>query len=285
MTTGSATAASWPEVKVVLTERPDGGPRRPLAAACLLGGQTVFIPAEVPCGECGPCRRALVSFCTTRVAWLGTNLQANQPITERFAYPFDPALVSERQAPWAVLLLPWLEAMGRAGLGAGDLSFWLGGSPLILLGAYLASARGSRAIVSGPASLGQAVNMLAALNTEAGPQFTPLYALDDEALQAQSSAASGFLERQIFAQSDDPVLWSAAGNLLAPGATLVVFGPLPPLAGLPADARIFTLGTHANPDFSAEALAALTRHPVLLQVCARLLAAGAFEIVPPDASA
>lgn len=275
-------AATLPTVKHVLRERNGDGGWTPIAAICELSGETVFVPADFPCGECGACRRALVSSCVARVRWLGDDLIPRFPIGNRFAYGFDPSIVPERLALWAAVIIPWLEAMGRTGLGPSDVSFWLGESPLVLLGACLANARGSQVIVSGPNDVGETMAALFSGEGDANPTFTPLHSLDEKALAARNKAASGFIERQIFTQGEDSTLWSAAGSLLGPGCTLVVFGPLPALAGLPADARIFTLGIHANPDFVPEALGALNRDPTLNRICLGLVAAGAFDLVPHE---
>jgi|GEM_PF-6471271 len=277
-----SSATSMPVVKHVLRARGGDGGWSPVAAVCELAGQTVFVPAEFPCGECGACRRSFVSSCVARVRWLGDDLFPKIPIGNRFAYGFDPAVIPERHALWAAIVIPWLEAMGRTGLGPGDVSFWLGESPLVLLGACLANSRGSQVIVSGPSDLGETMAALFIGEEGSIPTFTPLHLLDEKALAAQNKAASGFIERQIFTQGEDSMLWSAAGTLLGPGCTLVVFGPLPALAGLPADARIFTLGCDANPDFAAEALAALSRDSTLNRICLGLVAAGAFDISPNE---
>ena len=278
-------AVSLPRVQFVLRERGDDGVRTPLAAVAQLQERTVFIPASLPCGQCGPCRRALMSSCVSRVDWIGLDLQPTRPIPDRFAYAFDTHALPARQAVWATLLLPWLEAMGRAGLGAGDLSFWLGDNHTVLLGAFLATARGSRAMVSGPAWVAEALAGLGALPYDVRPTFVPVDQLDDQALAAQTNAPNGFIERHIYTTGDDSVLWSAAGALLRPGTTLVAFGGLPALAGLPADARIITLGNHANPDFAPEALAALARDPALATVCAALGASGTYDVWPHEAQA
>jgi hypothetical protein len=277
-----SSSTELPVIKHVLRERSADGGWTPIAAICTLFGQTVFIPAEIPCGECGACRRAIVSSCVAVVRWLSAELVPVTPIGNRFAYAFDASLISERQALWAAIVLPWLEAMGRTGLGPGDVSFWLGESPLVLVGACLANARGSQAIVSGPPILGETMAAFLRDQEDSIPTFTALHNLDEKSLAAQSNAPSGFIERQIFTQGEDPMLWSAAGTLLGPGCTLVVFGALPALAGLPADARIFTIGSLANPDFAPEALAALSRDAMLSRICMGLVAAGAFDIVPSE---
>lgn len=280
-----SSATALPQIHFVLRERGDDGARTPLAAVASLNERTVFIPASLPCGQCGPCRRALVSSCAARVEWLGLDLQPSQPISDRFAYAFDPHLVAPRLAPWAALLLPWLEAMGRAGLGTGDLSFWLGDNHTVLLGAFLATARGSRAVVSGPPWVAEALAQLGTLPYDVRPSFAPVDQLDNLALAAQTNAPSGFIERHIYTAGDDSVLWSAAGALLQPGTTLIAFGGLPALAGLPADARIITLGQHANPDFAPEALAALARDPALTTLCMALGASGTYDVWPQEAQA
>lgn len=279
------TATSLPRIQFVLRERGDDGGRTPLAAVAIMNDRTVFIPASLPCGQCGPCRRALVSSCVARLPWLGLDLQPLLPISDRFAYAFDPHILAPRLAPWAALLLPWLEAMGRAGLGTGDLSFWLGDNHTVLLGAFLATARGSRAVVSGPPWVRDALAGLSDVPHEGRPSFASVDQLDNQALAAQTNAPSGFIERHIYTAGDDSVLWSAAGALLQPGTTLVAFGGLPALAGLPADARIITLGEHANPDFAPEALAALARDPSLATVCAALGASGTYDVWPHEAQA
>lgn len=258
-----------------LRTRGDDGAWTTLATVFEREGQASFILADLPCGECGPCRRALVSSCVNPQRWTAME---NQPPPARYSFGFDTARLPLATAAWAAAVAPLLEAIGRAGLGPGDVSFWLGSSPYAVLGACLAAVRGSKAYLCGHPVLEAALADVVAEDREQGPRFVALGALNEAALDVSRGSPSGFAERHVFVLDADALVWSAATNLLVPGTTLVSLGAAPALAGLPEDARLFTMGTRCNPDFAPEALAALATNALVARACDLLRAAALFEI-------
>ncbi len=281
MSEGARTAVA------TLRHRNEAGDWVAQAVVAIAADQALFIPGSLPCGECGPCRRALISGCVAQRDWLadqslGPNLELPGDLPERFTYAFDPNQLAPRLAVWADLVAPLLEAMGRSGLGPGDISYWIGTSPQTVLAAILAAGRGSKALLVGPDHLNAALTSLAE-GDDASARFVGWNNLDKEAVAMAEASPGGFLERQVFVLGDDALAWSAAVHLLAPGTTLVGFGGLPAIAGLPPDARVFTLGAKYNPDFVPEALAALAQNPTLLRACAHLEQSGVYSVWPDSA--
>lgn len=275
------------EILSVLRRPREDGVSVPAAAVAKAADALLFVPGELPCGECGACRRALVSACS-RVRVLPARLEPGDALPEdvplRFTYRFEPStLLPADQAVWAALVAPLLEGMARAGHGAGDVSLWLGTDPQTLLGACLAAGRGGKVLVAGPSHLRGLLETLPAASDSPRPRFAPWHALDGDALAQLTESPDGLPEAQLYVTSDDVMAWTAAAQLLRGGVTLVSFGPMPALAGLPGDSRVFTTGERYNPDFLPEALAALMQNPDLRAVCELLRVGGAFEVVSATA--
>jgi threonine dehydrogenase-like Zn-dependent dehydrogenase len=113
-------------------------------------GRRVLVGPHHACGECDSCRRGRLASCL-RARRLGDNvdgaLASHVVALRRWVCPLDGALASAAPGPEAVLLArdaPLAYALAtRAGLGAGDVSIWLGDGPIAALGRTIARALGS----------------------------------------------------------------------------------------------------------------------------------------------
>jgi threonine dehydrogenase-like Zn-dependent dehydrogenase len=120
-------------------------------------GRRVLVGPHHACGECDACRRGKLASCT-RARRLGDNvdgaLASHVVAARRWVCPLDGALANAAPGPEAVLLArdaPLAYALAtRAGLGAGDVSLWLGDGPVAALGRAIARSLGS--LVATPAT-------------------------------------------------------------------------------------------------------------------------------------
>jgi hypothetical protein len=228
------------------------------------GPRRVFVPGWLPCGECGRCRRALVSACESGRALLPEPLPRTQTtvdLPDRFVTPIDTppeaARLADAIAARAGVAATLVDATASAGLTPGDIAIWIGGDFFAEAGAAFAAARGCNAYwMPGDDA-----------DRPAAPGVTVLPAkaavVDWLAALASADAAGppGRRARRIFLTESAPALLTAAGVLADPGATIAWLADARARItdiSLPARARLLALGGY-HPDFVVEGLAALRR--------------------------
>lgn len=247
--------------------RPDGTLEAVVGVVVSDGTATtrrVIVPAALPCGECGRCRRALTVACERVRFPFGRDVGATAlgprvEVTERFATALDGTDAQPLSDPAALAAAPVarvLDALGRIGVGPGDLVAWVGEGTLVTAGAALCSHRGARVFVlafNRPATLPESVQ-----------HVTP-----DEApavlAQVEASTPGGFLERKLLVGTSEPALIQSALALVTPGTAASFMAPIDRLTVAPSpswtNARlVFHDGFH--PDFLPEALAAVRKNEV-----------------------
>jgi D-arabinose 1-dehydrogenase-like Zn-dependent alcohol dehydrogenase len=233
-------------------------------------GERLFVPGWLPCGECGRCRRGLVSTCAAgRPLLPGSTLAspaASVDIPDRFLTPVDapPGVgpLGDAEAACAGAVAALVDAVSNAALAPGDVAVWLGeGDALARLGAVLTSARGCPSFLVGHTAK-TAPRGVTLLSGDARAAW------DGQIEAVESDRAQGQRARRLFVTSLRPALLAAAAALAGPGASITCLSaaaplPLPPLE-LPPRARLIHGGGY-HPDFVPEALAALRRGEVSLE--------------------
>jgi threonine dehydrogenase-like Zn-dependent dehydrogenase len=255
------------EVRIthVATPVPGAGQRFPDALGVIEGADAgrVFVPGWLPCGECGRCRRALVTACAHGRPSLPDPAAPPRGLTldlpERFLTPVDVPAEAERLSDFAAVCAGFaatlIDATASAGMTPGDLAIWLGDDFVSAAGSALSAARGCSAFraartgddVSGVTTLSLADNItdwLAALAV------------------AESAGPSGRRARRLFVSGGGTEHLAQACALADPGSTIAVLGAAGAALGsglvLPARCRLLALGGY-HPDLVPEGLAALRR--------------------------
>lgn len=227
-------------------------------------GGRFLVPALLPCGECARCRRALTALCprATRVP-----ADATGPIElpERFITPldgFDPPLTAA-EALAALPLASVLDAAGRIGVGAGDVTVCVGAGALAAAAATSFAARGARSFWLARATSAPVAGVtVLSPDDPADAWRTSLQPID---AGATAHASGGWSERKVFLFASDPASVAAALAVLddGGGALAVVQAPAS-LELRPAELPLARVLVHrgAHPDFLPEALAAIRRGDV-----------------------
>jgi hypothetical protein len=180
---------------------PGSGQRFPDALGLVEGndGRRVFVPGWLPCGECGRCRRALVTACAHGRPAL-PDLPAPKgglvlDLPERFLTPVDVPAEADRLSDVAAVCVGFaatlIDATANAGLTPGDLAIWLGDDLVSKAGSALSVARGCHAFPA--AGMGGNVSGVTTLPLADNPADW-LTAV----ATAESAGASGRRARRIF---------------------------------------------------------------------------------------
>jgi len=195
-------------------------------------GQTVLVPAVLPCGECAFCRAGRSNICPHQ-KMPGNDLHggfaSHLLVPGRFLVSLAEAPPGFPRADLAVVadaVSTAYQAARRAGLGAGDVAMVVGAGGVGGFVAQVARALGARVV-----ALDVRAERLAALR-EQGVDRTVLVQGDERAARTQAQAAARewgvpSLAWRIFECSGTPEGQSLAFTLLAPAATLVVVGFTP----------------------------------------------------------
>ena len=242
----------------------------------------VFVPGWLPCGECGRCRRALVSACaggrplfadSARLPRAALTIDVPERFVTAVDVPAEAARLGDELAVCAGLAATLVDATASAGLTPGDLAIWVGDEFIAEAGAALSAARGCQAFwlpahpSSRPDTPSAAVTVLA---PEPGPAaWTAALAA------AETGAPPGRRTRRIFVTDGGAVLLGEVCRLLDPGSTIARLGAagtrIDTAIELPPRSRLLALGGY-HPDFVAEGLAVLRRGDLPTAGLARALA-------------
>jgi threonine dehydrogenase-like Zn-dependent dehydrogenase len=232
----------------------------------------MFVPGWLPCGECGRCRRALVSACAHGRPSLPDPATETRTLDlpERFLTPVDVPAEAERLsdevAVCAGFAATLIDATASAGLTPGDLAIWLGDQLVSDAGSALSAARGCSAFrIAGSGGDLPGVTLLA---PDAGvADWLAAFAA------AESAGPTGRRARRLFVSGGAAAQLAEACALADPGSTIALLGTAGAALGsglvLPERCRLLALGGY-HPDLVPEALAALRRGEIS---AARLTAA------------